>query len=99
MVEGIADAWRLGPGAVATFGIKYTPQQITALKSFKRVSLLYDTDDEAMKQANKLAYALAPFCTVEILGLFEGDPADLPQSEADKLMRSLGIKKHFNNSA
>lgn len=94
IVEGVTDVWRLGPGAIATFGIKYTRAQVALLlKSFKSFNILFDSDSQAQIQARKLAYDLSAFGgKVKLLTLETGDPGDMPQKEADTLIRSI-IKK------
>lgn len=44
--EGVTDAWRLGPGAVALYGISYTTGQLLALARYDRVFVLMDKDDD-----------------------------------------------------
>lgn len=90
LVEGITDAWRLGPGAVASFGISYKPQQCLMLaEKFERVVVMYDDDPQAIVQAEKMAWDLSLYgIDVEIV-LIEGDPGDLPQKKADSYMRKL----------
>jgi len=89
-VEGTTDVWRLGAGAVGTFGIKFKPAQINELKRFKRVVTLFDSDPQAIEEAEKLGESLASFNTeVEIIEMEGGDPDDLPQEEADELMKEL----------
>lgn len=53
-VEGVTDVWRVGKSAVATFGIKYTREQVRILRSFSKVIVWYDQEDFAQKQARKL---------------------------------------------
>ena len=93
VVEGITDAWRLGAGAVATFGIKYKQAQVLLLSRFKNIFIAYDSeaeDPEAGYQASKMADALtAPSKNVEIIELAEGDPGSLVQKDADYLMKKL----------
>lgn len=90
VVEGITDAWRLGPGAVATFGIEFKNSQINLLRNFKEVFILFDIDPQAKKQAEKLAAVLSAFnIQVEVLELDSGDPAELSDKEAKKLMKEL----------
>jgi hypothetical protein len=93
VVEGITDVWRLGPGAVATFGIEWAPEQALLLKRFPRVLIMYDFGEaEAQRQARKLGAALSGFgVNVEMLMVpgFQGDPADLPDRKAKKLMRQI----------
>jgi len=91
IVEGIADVWRLGPGAVATFGIQYTRQQVMLLRGFSTQFVMYDSGDpQAVIQARSLAAELSAFSgSVEILALDTGDPGEMEQEEADKLMHEL----------
>lgn len=89
-VEGITDAWRLGPVAFATFGIKYKIQQVKLMvKSFKRVFILFDDDPQAVKQAKTLCAQLkgAGLDTIRIE--VDGDPGGMAQDDADHLVRQL----------
>ena len=47
IVEGVTDVWRLGAGAIATFGVQYTRQQLSLLIGLKKVFVLYDQDAAA----------------------------------------------------
>ena len=90
VVEGITDVWRLGPGAVSTFGIEFKHSQIALLKNFKDIFILFDSEKQAQVQANKLASTLSAFnISVEILELESGDPADLADKDAKSLMKNL----------
>jgi len=90
IVEGIFDAWRLGDGAIATFGTQYTHEQIRLLKGMKRIFVMYDAD--ASEQANKLAHdASAIVPNVEILTLSEGDPDNLSERDVFALRKDLGL--------
>jgi len=97
-VEGVFDVWRLGRKAVATFGIKYKIQQIQVLaKTFKKVAVLFDTEPQAVKQAEKLVSELR-FRGVEAFNVtFEmengKDPADLSEDEAKEIVRKLRLRK------
>jgi DNA primase len=94
VVEGITDAWRLGPGACATFGIKFRPPQVALLTRMKRVFVLYDSEVQAQAQARQLGANLAALgVDVELLTLSDGDPAEMSQGEANTLMRELGLLK------
>jgi len=81
----------MGVGAVATFGIKYSEPQINLLSKFKRVFLLYDPEDQAQLQADKLSYQLSTRGTeCQILQDDKGrDPGEFGQQEADQIMRNL----------
>lgn len=90
VVEGIFDAWRIGDGAVATFGTKYTREQLRLLKGLKQVFVLYDSD--AYSIAEKLAYDLTAFVPqVEILKLSEGDPDNLTDDDVRALRKDLNL--------
>ena len=94
IVEGITDVWRLGPGAVCTFGIKFTMEQVKLLKGYKEVFIFFDSDPQARKQAQKLAGYCDPFNkSVELLEIKRGDPGSLGQKGADRLMRNLGFPR------
>ena len=88
VVEGVTDAWRLGAGAVATFGVGFTQEQVLRLARFRRVFLLYDPD--APGRAERLARAVAGLGPeVEVVQLDGGDPAEMAQDDADNLMKEL----------
>jgi DNA primase len=93
VVEGITDVWRLGPGAVATFGIEWTPEQALLLKEYLRVFIMYDFgEDQAQINASKLGAVLSGFgVDTEKLMVqdFQGDPADLSDKKAKKLMKQI----------
>ena len=94
VVEGIADAWRFGPGAVATFGISFTDAQIALLAEYEKVTIVFDDDPQAVLQAGVLGELLKninPNIDVQIVTIQDGDPGELPQWEADKLMFDLGL--------
>ena len=61
VVEGYTDVWRIGPGAVATMGIAYTPEQVLEISKYKTRYILFDNEPVAQKQASKLCCELAVF--------------------------------------
>ena len=98
IVEGITDVWRLGPGAVATFGIKYTHWQIKELKRFRRICIFFDNDPQAVYQANKMGIdisVLNPSVKIELISFRKigetrpQDPASMSQKHADRVMRQI----------
>jgi hypothetical protein len=89
VVEGCTDVWRLGPGAVGTFGIDWTEEQRRVLKKLDRVWILFDEESQAQKKAEELAYGLSDFTEVEILDIEQGDPGELPLKEARGLVNDL----------
>ncbi len=96
IVEGITDVWRLGPGAVATFGIEYMPNQLLRIwelfKDAHRIFIIFDDDPQAQKQAKKMQASL------ELVGLpteietVDGDPGSLSESDVSYLLLRLNKK-------
>ena len=74
IVEGPLDVWAIGPGAVATFGIRYTQAQITQLSRIPKRIVCYDSEPDAQKQAKKL---------VERLGVFPGETLNVQLDSKD----------------
>jgi hypothetical protein len=92
IVEGILDSWRIGDGAVATFGVKYTHEQILLLRGMKRVFVLFDGESEAIKMAHKMAYDLSSIIPeVKVLELSEGDPDNLKEDDVRALRKDLNL--------
>lgn len=93
IVEGIADAWKLGPGAVSTFGIGFTTPQVLRIKRYQYRFILYDNDPkrEGQVAAKKLANILMGFDgTTEIVNLKNvKDPGELDKMDAKQLMDDL----------
>ena len=89
VVEGIFDAWRIGDGAVASFGTIVTDEQIRMLARFKKVFILFDYD--AIKPAKKLAASLQYLTKTEIVVLDQGDPADMNDFEVHEIRRDLRL--------
>jgi hypothetical protein len=88
IVEGITDVWRLGYGAVATFGIGYTWEQFSLMIQFNKCYILFDPGEDAQVRADELANKLSTFKQeVEILDIEKGDPAELPNKEAQEIMQ------------
>jgi len=89
-VEGITDVWRFGPLAFATFGIKYTRQQVRVMvENFRRIAVIFDPDPQAQKQAIKLVAELN-FRGIETLIIpVDKDPGSMAQEEANLLTASL----------
>lgn len=85
-VEGVTDVWKLGPKAFAVFGIDYTHSQVREIaKRFHTVGVLFDSDPQAIKQAEKLVGELR-FRGVRAIQYFiEGDPGDLSLDDATDL--------------
>ena len=91
VVEGCTDVWRLGPGAVATFGTKVTQSQLKLLSAFKKIVLIRDSDKAGAVAWRKLEAQLEGFGLNAVVHTLEGveDAAGLSQVEANYLMRTL----------
>jgi|TARA_Y100000310_G_scaffold218179_1_gene219360 hypothetical protein len=98
VVEGITDVWRLGRGnAVATFGTQHTISQIQLLKKFRKVGVMFDREDKAQEEAQKIVnYLTLVGVEAEILHLPKGeeevhDPADLSDNTAYSLVKKFKL--------
>ncbi len=97
VVEGPGDAWRMGPGAVFTFGSAWTTAQAQLLaENWRKVYLMFDWDDEeAVDSARKLAELLDMVGTeseiIQPTGTDAGDPGGLQNETASELRKELGM--------
>ncbi len=96
VVEGITDVWRLGQGAVATFGTGFTKQQAKILATnFYNIYILFDNEPEAQEKAKQLGFLInsAFKNSVKVTNLcLSGknlDPGNMNQSDADQLMKEI----------
>lgn len=93
VVEGIFDAWRIGPGAVATFGTSVTLAQVRELSRLKqKVYVLFDNEPEATAKALELVAMLMLLGKpAEILYLPPGveDPDGLTPHAVEKLRANV----------
>jgi DNA primase len=88
VVEGPLDVWRIGDGAVCTYGTKYTKQQILLLSSLRRVFVLFDSD--AKNLAKNFGTDLSLFVPqTEVIELDSGDPADMAPSDVQQLRKMV----------
>lgn len=90
IVEGAADAWRMGSETIATLGKTVTKEQLLTLcqKKLKTAIVLFDSD--AQGYAVELAYQLRVFIPkVRVVLLDDGDPDDLEDDEALRMKIEL----------
>jgi len=86
--EGPFDVWRIGYGAVCTFGIRVRPAQIFRMSKHPTRIICFDSEPAAQQEARKLADALGVFpgdtyvCTLDAK-----DPAGASEKEIRKLRR------------
>jgi len=91
IVEGIFDAWRIGPGAVATFGIQYTKQQVHRLvDSFTKALVVYDDELQAQRQARQLQGMLEMYGITTDVGTAPGDPDTFSKKDLDDIKTWMG---------
>lgn len=92
VVEGIADVWRLGVGAVSTFGTGYTVAQVNRLRQYERVVVLYDNDEGGQRGARELVNHLSAYrLQIEIANLpaeFK-DAGEITDADAQDVMKQL----------
>jgi DNA primase len=92
VVEGPTDAWRMGIGSVATMGITWTWPQVELLSRFEMVFLLYDPEERAQLQAEKLMDELTTLGTeAEIVDCPAEDPGSLDEQQVKQIRRWLGL--------
>ncbi|MFA5583026.1 MAG: hypothetical protein WDA09_02335 [Bacteriovoracaceae bacterium] len=95
VVEGITDAWRIGPGCGATFGINWSPPQARLIASrFEEFIILYDNEEQAQEKALALyQYLTARGVDGEIATINIGkDPGGLTEKQAQEIKGDFGIK-------
>ena len=86
IVEGPFDAWRIGPGAVATFGLNYSPEQLRRMKNYPVRVVCFDNSDLAQKRASALADRLEVFDgETHVVCLSGPDPDSTPKREIRQL--------------
>ncbi len=82
VVEGPSDAWAVGPGAIATLGLKFTTEQMRLMSEYARVLVCFDREVAARKRAADLAADLAAFVPqVEVIDLDADDPGAISKKE------------------
>ncbi len=92
LTEGITDSWRIGKGAICSFGKNLSQSQINLLieKEINRVIIIPDSD--AQENGEKVANSLSGIINqIDIVMLEKGDPGDLTQIEVKKLRMNLDI--------
>ena len=95
IVEGASDVWRIGNGTVATFGDKYTVEQVRLLQNVKRAFILFDTENSAQENASRLAYDLSAFVSdTNIYELDQGDPGELSDDDVNSIRIEIFGRKY-----
>lgn len=90
IVEGTGDVWRIGPGAVGTFGTSYTRAQILRMSKYPKRGVCLDNEPIAQERARRLVADLQIFPGETYnLVIDAKDPGSAPQSEVNALRRFL----------
>jgi hypothetical protein len=93
IVEGVTGVWRLGEGAVATFGIDWKRHQANRLRKIKRRFILFDPEPKAQQRAEALAKWMSVFPgETEVVSGFRTDPGDFSDRQAERIMRDLQVR-------
>lgn len=61
VVEGPFDCFKIGHGAVCTFGITYTRNQILKISQYPKRVICFDSEKAAQQQAHRLCVSLSQF--------------------------------------
>jgi hypothetical protein len=90
VVEGPIDVWGIGPGAVATFGLSITNEQVSRIASYPVRAICLDNEPEAQDVARTLAGHLSclPGETYNIV-LDSKDPGEAKQKEIQRIRREI----------
>lgn len=86
VVEGPTDVWRIGPGAVCTFGTVCTKEQLSKLVRYPVRYVCLDNDPPGRKRARDLALALSLYDgETNLVTLDAKDACDAGPSEITRL--------------
>ncbi len=95
IVEGMLDAWRMGLGTVATFGMGVGNWKIHTLAELNtnQYFIMFDSEPLAITKAKELGSVLKHTTGrhVELLELPQGDPDDLDDQTATDLRKEIGL--------
>src|SRR5690606_24688618 len=95
VVEGVADVWKLGTCAVATFGTSFTMEQVLALSRIhNKFFIVYDNEPQAQQQARKLAVKLKALGKKVFIETVDTEPGDMKNKDARHFVKTL-LKEVF----
>lgn len=87
--EGPTDVWRIGPGAVAVFGLNVSVEQMQRLAEVPKRIVCFDSEPVAQRASEKLCRELSIFPGETIrVALDSADPGEATEEEVERL-RSL----------
>lgn len=89
--EGPLDVWKIGYGAVATFGLAYTKTQLWRMSHYPRRYICFDAEPTAQQRAERLVSELEVFPgqTANIVLDSGKDPGDCSPKELAQLQKLL----------
>jgi hypothetical protein len=88
--EGPTDVWRVGPGAVCTFGLSYSREQVLLLSKIPKRVIVFDSEPAAQRKAKRLVNDLVPFPGhTHLIELDSKDPGSARPDEICKLRSYL----------
>lgn len=86
IVEGAFDAFRVGPGAAATFGLSVTSDQLLLISKIQTRCVCFDNSPAAQKTADRLCETLSVFPGKTIrVNLNADDPGSASKTEIRQL--------------
>ena len=92
VVEGPIDAWKIGPGAVATCGTSYSRAQILRMARFPLIGICFDNEPAAQARAHDLLNQLSAFGgEVVNIQLDSKDPGEATAEELDTVRETLHL--------
>lgn len=88
--EGPTDVWRIGPGAVCTFGMAFSKEQLNRLAKYAKVLVCFDGERQAQRRADRLAEEIAvvvpSVARIELPGC---DPGSAPERHLNAIREML----------
>lgn len=90
VVEGPADAWRIGHGAVAVLGVNVSLSQIKRISRYPVRAICFDNESRAQRRAQQLATSLSllPGVTMNV-NLDSADPGSASVKEIKRLRKHV----------
>lgn len=94
VVEGPADAWRVGPGAGAVFGVSFSVSQVRRLARIPFRTICFDNSKDAQDRADQLAQDLSAFPgRTQRVALDADDPGSAGEREIRLLRKAAGLSR------
>jgi DNA primase len=99
LVEGITSVWRIGPGAVASFGVSITEKQVIllltkAIQNDSMIFVCFDPEPTAQRVARKLVSNIKSIydkCKNILISDEFDDPAEMPNDDIKVFRKELKL--------